>query len=267
MNLGEVGKTAVSKSKTLLLSAKDKLFGDSKFEKAKFNILDQSGKTKTTITVQFNPSEYSLSRSTVPPKKYGKQGSSTNEQFVRSNPTTLSLSLYFDTISGVGLPDPTKDLSFTAKMKKKIRTTLHIDSAAEPEFAAAAIIEAIKCDKEQHAIPIVQFVWGSFDFSGVISSVQSSYTMFTPLGTPVKSKLDLTIVGEETGYTLSKKRSPFESPDRTKERSLVQGDQLWMISQEEYNDPNQWKTIAKANGILNPRKTEFAQSVKVPSIK
>ena len=60
---------------------------------------------------------------------------------------------------------------------------------------------------------------------------------------------------------------PFESPDRTKERTLTQGDQLWMIAGQEYSDPGQWKVIAEANDILNPRKLEGAVTLKVPSIR
>ncbi|MEG2074738.1 MAG: peptidoglycan-binding protein, partial [Angelakisella sp.] len=60
---------------------------------------------------------------------------------------------------------------------------------------------------------------------------------------------------------------PFESPNRTKERVLTEGDQLWMMAQQEYDNPALWKPIAAANGILNPRKLGGITSLKVPSIK
>ena len=40
-----------------------------------------------------------------------------------------------------------------------------------------------------------------------------------------------------------------------------------MVASREYDDPAQWKVIAEANDILNPRKLETAATLKVPSIK
>ena len=59
----------------------------------------------------------------------------------------------------------------------------------------------------------------------------------------------------------------FSSPDRTKERMLTEGDQLWMLAQQEYDDPAQWRAIAAANGILNPRQLAGARALKLPPIK
>ena len=59
----------------------------------------------------------------------------------------------------------------------------------------------------------------------------------------------------------------FSSPNRTKERTLTEGDPLWLMAQQEYDDPAMWRTIAEANGILNPRKISGAMRLKVPSIK
>ena len=44
-----------------------------------------------------------------------------------------------------------------------------------------------------------------------------------------------------------------KSPDRTKTRVLRAGERLDTIAAEEYGDPAQWATIARANGITRPR--------------
>ena len=125
----------------------------------------------------------------------------------------------------------------------------------------------LKFNSETHQPPLVNFIWGPLDFEGRVESIHTTYTMFSSDGTPVRAKVDLRITGSERQDMNLAQQLPFESPDRTKERTLAQGDQLWMVASREYDDPAQWKVIAEANDILNPRKLETAATLKVPSIK
>ena len=100
-----------------------------------------------------------------------------------------------------------------------------------------------------------------------MASSAISYTMFAKDGTPLRAKLQITIVGEETELLQSRMAHTFSSPNRTKERTLTEGDPLWLMAQQEYDNPAMWRTIAEANGILNPRRITRAMTLKVPSIK
>ena len=45
-----------------------------------------------------------------------------------------------------------------------------------------------------------------------------------------------------------------------------EGDALWRIAAEEYGDPAQWRPIAAANNITNPRVLEPGTELIIPSI-
>lgn len=266
----------------LLDTVKNKVTGlltPAKLEKAKIIALySESGmgpEKATTFTVQFNPAEYVLERRVhlSRRRKIGEDQKPAEPSATASEPATLSLSLYFDTItdlhsqslSGLKNSLDQNGLAQTAK-------TLAVDqfwraSNDNPAFVAEELTRLVKYVNTRHQPPQVRFVWGRFDFLGKVVSATIQYTMFSPAGTPVRARVNLTLQGEEQITRQAIAQKPPESPDRTKERALAQGDQLWMIAGQEYSDPGKWKLIAQANGILNPRTLERAASLKVPSIK
>lgn len=207
------------------------------------------------IKVQFNPSEYSITRSMRTSQKYavGKDPNIQSMQAISGELATMSVSLYFDTNSkyrftgALGNLWNLLDLA-PAESGKKISTLLRYNSS-------------------EHAPLKIRFVWGKLDFIGYVCNSTISYTMFHNNGRPLRAKVDLVIRGEETDVLKKSIQMPFESPNRTKERTLTQGDQLWMMANQEYDDPAMWKPIASANGILNPRKLGGVTTLKVPSIK
>jgi nucleoid-associated protein YgaU len=46
-----------------------------------------------------------------------------------------------------------------------------------------------------------------------------------------------------------------------------QGDTLWSIAAAEYGDARQWRPIAEANQITNPRELKPGQTLIVPSVE
>jgi nucleoid-associated protein YgaU len=59
---------------------------------------------------------------------------------------------------------------------------------------------------------------------------------------------------------------PRQSSDRSKHHKVVEGEQLWMISNNEYEDPANWREIAEANNIDNPLALETGKTIKVPRL-
>ena len=244
--------------------------------KAKVIVSDGTTNLYAPVTVQFNPSEYTITRSVrlSARKPLGRDPATTPEQVVRGESARLSVRLYFDTVTDLysyslagaasvvqgGLPS-------AEQAKTLAKTQLMPGKNNDPATACDALMSLVKYAHEGHTPPTVRFLWGKLDFTGRVESSTVQYTMFAPDGTPVRAAVDLTLCGEETGLTQHQSQYPFQSPDRTKERTLAEGDRLWMLAQQEYDDPTKWKLIAEANGILNPRKVESAVSLKVPSIK
>ena len=82
---------------------------------------------------------------------------------------------------------------------------------------------------------------------------------------PVRAKVSLTFKSLISPRD-RRRASPFESPDRTKYRTIRQGIGLWDIAGMEYGDPDMWKMIARENGILNPLDVRPGQVVKLPAL-
>ena len=60
---------------------------------------------------------------------------------------------------------------------------------------------------------------------------------------------------------------PLESPDTTKYRTVHQGDSLWALSAKEYGQPEQWRAIADANRLSNPRQLRSGERLVLPALK
>ncbi|WP_211326510.1 LysM peptidoglycan-binding domain-containing protein [Paenibacillus flagellatus] len=200
-------------------------------------IIVDRGNSKENVEVLFNPSEYSLDSS----NKYDWENvpglSMPVGQFVSGNTTTLSLDLFFDTYEkGTDVRDYTKKIS-----------------------------GLLDVEKELHAPPVCRFVWGSIDFKGVVEKVTQSFTMFLESGIPVRAKLKVSF---RSWYTKEEQLQniPRHSADRTKQTTLKQGDELWMIAAHEYQDPGLWREIAKANRIDNPARLQTGRRIIVPRL-
>ena len=89
--------------------------------------------------------------------------------------------------------------------------------------------------------------------------------------TPLDPDGDHTIVEEKTPAPAVKPfvyQDIFETagPDTTKYRTVVQGDSLWAMAVKEYGQPEQWRTIASANGLANPRRLRSGERLVLPAI-
>lgn len=206
------------------------------------------------IPVTFNPATYTVSRTV----NYGGNQNDNNTQlqqknypvlnYTGGNNDTLSLELMFNKYEFQHYSNQVKytsdDLSIIKEVKEIEALTLLKDSLHRP--------------------PLCKFVWSSFSFEGYVTSFSANYTMFLDDGTPVRAKVNLTIQGAESGNDA---KIPFQSPDRTKSRTLQEGQQLWEIAYEEYENPEMWREIAKANGIRNPLNIKSGMQLVIPALK
>lgn len=208
----------------------------------KAQLLVETGKT---IEVDINPTEYQLDSGIQYSEKKVPGQNTTIGQSVGGNSMSLNLSFYFDTYQPPTLDNPTEGGSDVSEKIKEVSELTLIDGTL-------------------HRIPEVTFSWGSLNFTGVITNVKESYTMFLADGMPVRAKVDVTF---KSSYDKDGNRqSPFESPDRTKVRTLLQGEALWSIAAEEYGEPEMWRVIARENGILNPLDVSPGQILRLPPL-
>ncbi len=217
--------------------------------KAKLEIEKEVG--MSIVEVLFNPSEYQLTDGASYSEKKIPGLDGPILQYISGDATELSLNLFLDTyvppaassLISFGTPKESTDVSNITKQ----------------------IADATSIDGSMHRPPKVTFRWGSLNFEGVVTKMNHTYTMFTESGMPVRAKVSLTFKSLISPQD-TKRKSPFESPDRTKYRTLRQGTGLWDIANMEYGDPDMWKVIARENGILNPLEVRPGQVVKLPAL-
>jgi hypothetical protein len=210
---------------------------DSKYKKAMIQVLDGKGNKTDEVGVLFNPTEYSLEK--------GNEFANINIpglespllQFVRGGLGTLSMDLFFDSYEkGEDVRD------YTGK-----------------------ITDLLRVEKELHAPPIVRFVWGKLLFTAVISRISQKFTLFLGDGVPVRATLSVTF--NEYATEFSQKEKVLNSRDRTKYYILKEGDSLWLLAEKEYGEAGQWRWIAEANNIINPRIITPGREIIIPPIE
>ncbi|SFS06779.1 CIS tube protein [Anaeromicropila populeti] len=196
-----------------------------------------------SLTVQFNPSEYSITEEA----QYGGRKSNEKAQYVGNKMKTLHLTFYLDT-SGY------ENVNGSSETDESDVTEVAI------KYANLAIV-----DGDKHRPPIVKFVWGSIHFQGLVTKVQTSFTLFNGDGKPVRAKIttDIQEYWDETHARVD----PLLSPDRTKRRIISEDTNVWNLAEKEYGDINKWRLIAKANQILDPLEIPNGTVLKVPALE
>ncbi len=214
-----------------------KLASSPDLKKAIIHVLDASGNKKDEVPVLFYPSEYTMEKSNEFASINIPGLESPLLQFARGNLETLSMELFFDSYEGGG---NVKD---------------HTDKIAN----------LLRIDPELHAPPVLRFVWGSMNFTCVLSRLSKRFTMFKSDGTPVRATLNVTF--NEFRTEAQSREHPLQSPDRTKLYRVKQGDSLWAIAAREYGDPGLWRPIADENRIENPRIMKPGDEITIPPLK
>ncbi len=203
--------------------------------------------TNEQIAVQFNPSEYSLVEKAEYSQVHRHKSDSPVLNFAGGKLPRLKMTLYFDTY--------------------RIKTSSLTDLLGEEKDVSEQVEKIAKLRQivgKVHRPPAVAFVWGSLKFIGCVNSVVSTYTMFAKTGKPLRAKVDVEFLALDTED--GSRRSPFESPDRTKIRVLSEDESLWNIAHKEYGEAGLWRCIAEANGIMDPLEIPSGTVIKVPAI-
>ena len=202
--------------------------------KAKIINLDKSG---DDLTVLFNPKEFSIQK-TVQWEPHKAPGLDLPEQeFTSGNPRVLAVELFFDTYE-----EKKSVHEFTDKLQNY------------------ALV-----DPDKHQPPVVMFQWGKVKFKGVVETLNMRFTMFLSDGTACRAVATVSIKEWETAkdQTTTKKRN---SPDHSKRRTVKTGETLALIAHEEYDDAAEWRRIADANGIVDPKDVKPGTVLTLPPI-
>lgn len=213
------------------------------------------------LKVMFNPTDFTLTKASQLGEVAIPGLETPLQQFVRGQAEKLTVKLFFD-----GTDERTDDLA-SGVVDKTDR------------FYAL-----VKIDGETHAPPVCRFVWGpSFPgsqmppdqnrnnlnrgaFTGVVEQVQQEFTLFSPTGVPLRANLTITM---REYKTLAQQVSELKwaSRDRTRTYVVRRGDTLSAIAGRLYDNPADWRFIADANGLQNPRRLVPGTVLDIPPIR
>lgn len=199
----------------------------------------------------FNPKEFSVEKSNQYAEVNIPGLPSPVFQFVRGNARSVTLDLFFDTY------EKAEDVRFyTDRITGWDAGSMHSNLPDGPKGL-------MDIDSDLHAPPVCLFIWGKFIFQCIIERVTKRFTMFLPEGIPVRATLNVTLREYRT-VDIQVKEVAYQSADLTKRWTVKEGDSLWSIAAKQYGDPADWRLIADANGIENPRVVNPGDELVIP---
>jgi hypothetical protein len=186
--------------------------------------------TGRSVTVPFNPEEYSLDSSNSFDDKPADGGGPT-VQFESGGRRTLTMNLFADSTP----------------------------SRTDVRLQTQPIVGLAEKDSTLNGPPFLLFSWGGFQFRCVLKSINQRFAQFLPDGTPVRAYLTLTFVeSERPGPSPGAKGA---TPGAVHE--VAAGENLSRIAAKTGRDPAAWRQIALLNNIENPRKLNIGATVKL----
>ena len=208
-------------------------------EKAHLQPLNVDGSPRGgRIDVLFNPAEYSIQKSNQFAETPLLGLPTPIRQFTSGEAETLTLDLFFDTY----------------------------EKSEDVRLYTEKVAGLLNIDPDLHAPPTLKFIWGKLEFKCVLEQVTKKFTMFLADGMPVRATLSVTFKEYKTIQEQLVSR-PQQSADRTKRRVVKEGESLWLIAAQEYDDPMLWRPIAKENDIDNPRFLTPGMELTIPPLE
>lgn len=203
------------------------------------NVPDDKDKKKGMV--QFNPETLKVSYSNQlagkDDKKTGSQSDGNSGiQYVGSGSTKLSLQLWFD---------------ITAPMPPGLPT------ASDVRLLTKQVTELMKPKEEKGTFSVneVCFEWGSFNFRGVIDSLEESLEYFSDQGVPLRASISVAMSQQSILVANIAQGAPGFSRPSPGANALTQapaGSSLQSLAASSGRGQD-WQSIAAANGIDNPR--------------
>jgi len=194
----------------------------------------------TEITFMFNPTEYRISQNVQISRNPNVWWPGGFPEYQGTGPLTISMQLFFDDFASLQ-GDVTPKITKLLKWQKP------------KEFGSPP--------------PLVKFEWANKEqlenFTGVITQLNCTYTVFRKDGTPVQAKVDLTIEGAD--LLLMGKNPTSHAVASRRVHTVVQGETLANVAYRELGRPAYWRAIAELNDIDDPLRVPPGTMLFIPN--
>lgn len=171
------------------------------------------------------------------------------------------------------------ELHYTGGERKKLSMELFFDSYEQRQDVrqfTRLIANLMEVDQKMDRPPVCTIEWGQntsqppndadFPFVGVLESLKQQFVLFSNDGTPVRAKLSVSF----KQFRLPEaelKRNPRRQSFPAETYTIIQGDTLSGIATRVWKKPEEWRRLADANQIENPRQLISGQKLIIPPIE
>ena len=216
----------------------------------------------TSFEVLYNPQSYVQSRGVQYAQIPLLGADAPIVQFQFGAGESLCFELFFDSLSagsevGGGLMDRAM---FAAN--SLLPSTANLIDVRE---YTDQIYELSHVDVDLHRPPLLEVQWATLQFKGFLASCSQQFIKFDESGRPVRAIMQCQFV-EKVDLEKLAGIKPKGSPDTSQYRQVYQGDALWAISAKKYGTCDQWRVVAQANGLTNPRMLRTGDTLVLPAI-
>jgi hypothetical protein len=210
--------------------------------------------------VQFNPDslKVSFANQVASPSGSGDQNGPQARQFVGAGTTKLSVTLYFDVTSE--LPPGLAPVNDVRKLTQRV--AYFITPIGKPI-----------ANPKQFIPPAVRFIWGSFQFDGIMESMEETLELFSFDGRPLRASVAIALTQQKiTAFSFNAANDPPAATRRggpapgtspVTEAPANSSIQSLSASQPGGGSGTEWQSIAQANGIENPRMLKPGQLINL----
>lgn len=228
-------------------------------EKMTITLPDNNNKS---FQVLYNPESYVQEREVQYSGVKSAGGLNITTQFASSGRETLSFKLFFDSLSAGGEVGGT----ITDQAAFSVASVYPSPMKVDVRDYTKKVTDLMLVVEKLHRPPVVKLKWSKLQFYGFLVKCKQEYVKFNELGVPVRAWLHC-VFQAAMSPELEKKLGIFSpgSPDTTKYHTVCQGDSLWSMAVEAYGQPEQWRLIADANDIANPRRLRSGELMRMPA--
>ncbi|HEX2123114.1 MAG TPA: peptidoglycan-binding protein [Thermoanaerobaculia bacterium] len=219
--------------------------------------------------VQFNPDslKVAFANQIQQPQGGGDQSGAQAQQFVGAGSTKLTATLWFDVTHELGELPETMDVRTLTQ-----RVAYFITPKGEPENQPTKWIP-----------PAVRFLWGTFQFDGIMESMEESLELFSAEGRPLRASVAITLTQQKITTFAFNDKNVAQPPGfkraagTTPQTQATENSNLQSMAAAQPGGGNSgsssssggsgggggrdWQSVASANGIENPRLLEPGQFI------
>ncbi len=143
------------------------------------------------------------------------------------------------------------------------------DDVKDVRMETNKIVSLTRIERDMGRPPVCRVSWGNdetgrnsdFPFTGVVTSLNQNFTLFTFDGKPVRATL--TVIFREYLDPETDKR---ETDPENSTWIIKRGDRLSYIAATVYKDPSLWRLIAEENELDDPRRLEVGRKLSIPKL-